>query len=132
KQCCTFAHFKRTPLGRPVKSGAKRSGEKWHKALFLSLNRRTRHRKNLYRSRTCQILSPFTFSRTKRKLPHHPGSPNRQSRRPARMQSEKSDCDIPHLRSGTLHSILGIKTSFSENPLQPLFADLILVDECSM
>ncbi len=45
---------------------------------------------------------------------------------------KKAIGDIPHLRSGTLHSILGIKTSFSENPLQPLFADLILVDECSM
>lgn len=40
---------------------------------------------------------------------------------------KKTIGDIPHLRSGTLHSILGIKTS-----PEPLFADLILVDECSM
>lgn len=36
------------------------------------------------------------------------------------------------IRSGTLHSILGIKTSLQERVIQPLFADLIVVDECSM
>ena len=36
------------------------------------------------------------------------------------------------VRSGTLHSILGIKSTLQEDPASPLFADLILVDECSM
>ena len=40
--------------------------------------------------------------------------------------------EAAHIRSGTLHSILGIKASLQETVIQPLFADLILVDECSM
>ncbi|MBS0604765.1 MAG: exodeoxyribonuclease V subunit alpha [Verrucomicrobia bacterium] len=35
-------------------------------------------------------------------------------------------------RSGTLHSILGIKGSLHEEEITPLYADLIIVDECSM
>lgn len=34
--------------------------------------------------------------------------------------------------SGTLHSILGIKSQPYEEEIHPLFADLIIVDECSM
>ncbi len=37
-----------------------------------------------------------------------------------------------HFRCGTLHSILGIKPAFHEEEIQPLFADLVIVDECSM
>ncbi len=37
-----------------------------------------------------------------------------------------------HIRSGTLHSILGMKSYFQEGDPDPLFADLIIVDECSM
>jgi exodeoxyribonuclease V alpha subunit len=36
------------------------------------------------------------------------------------------------LRSGTLHSLLGVKEHSYEEESQPLFADLILIDECSM
>lgn len=36
------------------------------------------------------------------------------------------------VRSGTLHAILGIKNHGRKEELQPLFADLVIVDECSM
>ncbi len=40
--------------------------------------------------------------------------------------------DEGKIRSGTLHSILGIKPHAHEDEVQPLFADLVIVDECSM
>jgi exodeoxyribonuclease V alpha subunit len=40
---------------------------------------------------------------------------------------------LPHLHSGTLHTVLGVKSYLAEEEQQlSLFADLILVDECSM
>jgi exodeoxyribonuclease V alpha subunit len=37
------------------------------------------------------------------------------------------------IRTGTVHALLGLKLNFSENEeIQPLFADLIIIDECSM
>ena len=45
---------------------------------------------------------------------------------------KKAIGETVRIRSGTLHSILGIKSYFEEAPPSPLFADLILVDECSM
>jgi exodeoxyribonuclease V alpha subunit len=36
------------------------------------------------------------------------------------------------VRSATLHAILGIRPYANEEEIQPLFADLIIVDECSM
>jgi exodeoxyribonuclease V alpha subunit len=36
------------------------------------------------------------------------------------------------IHSGTLHSVLGIKAHSHHEEIQPLFADLVIVDECSM
>ncbi len=40
--------------------------------------------------------------------------------------------DEAQVRSGTLHSILGIKLHAHDDEAKPLFADLVVVDECSM